>query len=243
MRKTVLIFGCIAAWGLGIGQAQDLESILDHFFEATGQKQLLKMNTMVATGKTLQMDMEMPFKSINKRPDKAYLEVDIQGAPMKQAYDGKSGWMIAPWTGSADPIDLVGPDLKSVQDMANMDGNLWNYKEKGHQLELQGTEDLDGTEVYVLKLTRNDGDIEYYYIDSENFVVLKMVRRMMVNDQETEIEILQSNYQEVDGVVIPFTSEQNFGGQPGMTIMVEKVEFNREVNDSIFSKPAPATVE
>ncbi len=243
MKKNILSIIILAIFSIGNTYSQDLQTILDNFFETTGQKKLLKMDTQVASGKILQMVMEMPFKSITKRPDKAYLEMDIQGAMMKQAYDGKSGWMIAPWTGSADPIDLVGPDLKPVKEMADMDGNLWKYEEKGHQLELLGTEDLDGTKVYALKLTKNDGDIEYYYIDAENFVVLKMVRKMMVNGQETEIEILLSNYQEVDGIVLPFSTEQRFNGQEGMTILIEDIHFNQEIADAIFAKPVPQPAE
>ncbi len=222
---------------LGILPAQDLQEILDAHYEAVGQKNLKDVRTMVAKGKIMQMGMEMEFKSITKRPDKSYLEADIQGAKMKQAYDGKNGWMIAPWTGSAEPIDLTGPDLRGLQDAADMDGPLWNYADKGHTLELIGKEDMEGTEVYVLKLTRSDGNIDYMYMDADNYVVLKLVSKTIINGSETEVEAYMSNFQEVNGYVMAFTVEQTFGGQPGMSLNIESVVQNEDIDDSIFMKP------
>ncbi len=59
-----------------------------------------------------------------------------------------------------------------------------------------------------------------------------------MNGSETEAEALLSNYQDVDGYLMAFTIEQKYGGQTAMTIMMDEVESNVEVDDSIFSKPA-----
>ncbi|MFC2116483.1 outer membrane lipoprotein carrier protein LolA [Bacteroidota bacterium] len=237
MKKRLFSIMIIAAFAMGTIPAQDLQEILDTYFETIGQENLVDVKTMVSTGTMMQMGMELPFKSIFKRPDKAYLEAEIQGAMMKQGYDGKNGWMVAPWTGSAEPIDLTGPDLRGLQDMADIDGPLWNYQEKGHQLELLDTENMEGSEVFVLKLTKKDGDINHLYLDSENYVVLKVKSKTIVNDSEVEIESVMSNFQEVNGYIMAFTTEQSFGGQVGMTINIEDVKTNEEVEDNIFNKP------
>ena len=201
------------------------------------------MQTQVTIGKTLQMGIEMPFKTMSKRPNKAYMEVDIQGAKMMMGFDGKNGWAIQPWTGSAEPVDLLGPELRPMREMSDMDGSLWNYVEKGHQIELLGTEEMEGSEVYVLKLTRKDGDISHYYLDSEKYVMLKLSYKMVVNGQETEMVSFMSNFQDVEGYIMPFTIEQRFDGQTGITITFDEVKFNVDIDDAIFIKPAPAEVE
>ncbi len=137
MKKTIITIISLAIFTVGSAYAQDLQKILDKYFKTIGQEKILKVETIVSTGRTLQMGMEMPFKTITKRPNKAYMEVDIQGVKMVMAFDGKNGWAIQPWTGSADPIDLVGPELRPVKEISDMDGGLWNYEEKGHQLELE----------------------------------------------------------------------------------------------------------
>ena len=237
MKKRTLTILTLAFAMVAFLPAQNLQEILDTHFETIGQENLADVKTMVSTGMTLQMGMEMPFKFITKRPDKALLEVDIQRAKMQQAYDGENGWMVAPWTGSAEPMDLTGPDLRGVKDMSDLDGPLWKYKEKGYELELMDSEDLEGTKVFVLKLTKEEGVTEYYYMDSENYVVLKVKTKTIVNGSEVEVEALMSNFQEVNGYVTAFTTEQRFDGQPGMTINIEEINYNEEVDDKIFVKP------
>lgn len=242
MKKRLISLLAMTVFVMGTLPAQDLQEILDSHFEAIGQENLLGVKTLVATGMALTQGMELPFKYISKRPNKAYLEVEIEGAKMIQAFDGENGWMIAPWTGSADPIDLTGPDLRGLKDMADMDGALWNYKEKGHTVELVGKEDMEGSEVYVLKVTKKEGDIENYYMDAENFVVLKVKTKSIVNGSEVETEALMSNFQEVDGYITAFTVEQRFDGQVGMTMNTKEINKNVEIDDSMFSKPEPAPV-
>lgn len=239
MTRSLLSFLIMALFAMGTLQAQDLEKILKAHYKAIGQNNLVDVETVVTTGKILQMGMEMPIRSISKRPNKTYIEIDVQGTMMKQGYDGTNGWMQAPWTGSDEPIDLRGPDLRGLENSADMDGPLWNYKEKGHELELTGTEDMEGTQVYALKLTRKDGNIDYMYMDTESYLVLRTVSKMFINGSETEVEAFMSNYQEVNGFVMPYTIEQKFSAQPEMSMIinVEEVSWNEEIDDSIFLKP------
>jgi outer membrane lipoprotein-sorting protein len=243
MKKTILIIISLAVFTVGSAYAQDLQKILDKYFKTIGQEKILKVETIVSTGKTLQMGMEMPFKTITKRPNKAYMEVDIQGVKMVMAFDGKNGWAIQPWTGSQEPVDLLGPELRPMREMSDMDGSLWNYVDKGHQIELLGTEEMEGTKVYVLKVTRKDGDISHYYLDSEKYVMLKLIYSMVINGQETEMVFLMSNYQDVEGYIMPFKTEQRFNGQSDMTITFDEVKFNVDIDDAVFLKPAPADPE
>jgi outer membrane lipoprotein-sorting protein len=228
---------------VGSAYAQDLQKILDKYFETAGQTKLLTNKTIVSSGKILQMGMEMPFKTYLKRPNKSRLEMEMQGAKMVMAFDGENGWAIQPWTGSEEPIDLSGLELGSVKEMADLDGALWDYEKKGHQLELVGKDNSSGTEVYVLKLTRKEGDISTFYVDSEKFVTLKMVNKMVVEGQEVEMEMHMSDYQEVEGIKYPFTTEQRMNGQVFMTIKIEEVSFNEDLDDDMFTKPAPAAVQ
>jgi outer membrane lipoprotein-sorting protein len=237
MKKTIFTIISLIFFSVGSAFAQDLQEILDKYFETAGQKKLLKLKTLVSSGNTQQMGMDMPFITYQKRPNMSRLEVEIQGTRMVMAYDGQNGWAIQPWTGSADPVDLSGLELRSVIELADLDGPLWDYKAKGHQLELVGTDELEGTKVYVLKLTRKDGDISTFYIDSEDFVALKMVNKTVVEGQEVKMEMYMSNYQDVDGIKYPFTTEQRMNGQVFMTINIEEVKFNEDIDDTLFLKP------
>ena len=237
MRKSIFTSLLVAFAAISFTSAQDLDKILDNHFETIGQKNLKNVKTIQANGKAVMMGMESPFQMTSKRPDKIQVTVEFQGAKIINAYDGETAWMINPMMGSADPIDMTGPEADGLIESGDMDGQLWNYKEKGHQLELEGTEDVDGAEAYVLKLTKKNGNIDYYYLETESYLILKIKSKTIVNGSETEAEALLSNYQEVDGYVMAFTIEQKFGGQSAMTIMMDEVKANVEVDDSMFSKP------
>jgi outer membrane lipoprotein-sorting protein len=243
MRKIIIAIAGAVILCMGSAYAQDLQKILDKHFKAIGQEKILKVQTLVSTGIIGQMGMEMPFKTITKRPDKAYMEMDFEGTQIIMAFDGVNGWAVQPWTGSSEPVDLVGSELRPIKVLSDLDGSLWNYQEKEHQLELMGTEEMEGTEVYVLKLSKKDGDIIYYYLDSENYVISKMRYNIEVNGQETEMVALMSNFQVVDGYTVPFRTEQKFDGQTGMIITYEQVTFNEEIDDTIFLKPGTAPAE
>ncbi len=243
MKKTIFAILGLAVFTLGSSSAQDLQKILDNYFEAIGQKKILSVNTQVSTGKILQMGMEIPFKTISKRPDKSYMEMQIQGASVKMAFDGEKGWAIQPWTGSNDPVELEGPELRPAKELSDLDGGLWNYSEKGHKLELLGTEDVNGTKAYALKLTKNDGSVFHYYIDTEKYLPIKVRTNMVINGVEAETVTLMSNYTNVNGYNMPFKHEQSIDGQPGMTMIFEEVKFNEQVDDAIFIKPAAGSSE
>lgn len=227
----------MAFMALTLVSAQDLDEILENYFETIGQEKILNTQSMRVSGKALMMGMEAPIEFTSVRPDKMRIEIDFQGNLIVQAYDGTTAWSINPTSGSAEAIELTGPQADGMIEQADMDGLLWNYEEKGHQLELDDTDEMDGTEVYVLKMTKKNGNIDYYYMDAENFVVLKMKSKTIMQGTEIETETLFSNFQDVDGYILPFTTEQLYGGQSAMTLSFENVEFDVDVDESIFSKP------
>lgn len=220
--------------------AQSLDEVLNSMFETIGQDKLIELNSMQFNGKSAQMGMETPFMIIQERPNKFRLEVDIQGATMIQAYDGENAWMTMPWTGSNKPQELSGIQLKSIESQSDFDGVLYNYEEKGYTAELMGTEEVEGTEAFKIKLEK-EGDITYYFIDAENFVIIKMTNQVKVNEAVVESETYFSNYKEVDGVVMPFSMEQKSNGQSQSLVTIEEVEFNVEVDQSIFPMPEDTT--
>ena len=236
MKKRVFITILMAAFASAASIAQDAQELVDAYFETIGQENLLKVKSIHATGKALQMGMELPFEMINKRPDKLKMIFEFQGSQIVQAYDGETAWVINPMSGSSEPVDLTGPQADGTRENADMDGQLWNWKEKGHQLELEGTEEVDDVEMYVLKLTKKNGNIDYYYLDPDSYLVPKMRSVVKMEGSETEVEVILSNYQEVHGYIMPFTMEQRMNGQTVITIMIDNVEVDKEFDDALFSK-------
>jgi len=123
---------------------------------------------------------------------------------------------------------------------------FYNYKEKGYKVELIGKENWEGTEAFKIKLIKKpslvDGkeveNIEIYFFDTENFVPL--ASESVINSGPAKgatSQTLYSDYQEVDGLYVSFSQIDKFNGQIGLEMHVKKVEFNTEIDESIFEIP------
>jgi len=238
--KVVYIFLLLAGIINPVLHAQDadLDRIIEKYFQTIGQDKLVEIETAIASGVTIQYGDETSFKQIQKKPDKAYLEVLLSdGQILKQGYDGVTGWMQASWMGSSEAVELTGPDLKTIEEMVNIEGDLWNWREKGHKLKLIGQEEIDSNQVYHLILTKSDGDIDELFIDVNSYILHKMLRKTIINGSEVEVEVHFDDYRNIDGVLLPFTVEQYFNGQLGMTVKIKEVKFDIEVDDNLFTKP------
>lgn len=240
MRKLICLFLLLSMTFQYAAFAQDMEldEILENYFEVAGTDKVKELKTLQMTGKMIQMGaQEFPFLLMQKRPKKIRIESEVQGNKMIQAYNGKTGWMIAPWTGSLAPQDMNDEQVKGLDEQADFEGELYNWEEKGHKLELLGTEDMEGTETYKLKLTKKEGDEQMFFIDAEAFVVLKVASKRKVRDQEVEMETYLSNYKQVDGMAFPFNIDNKMKGQVVNQIVVDKIEFDVDLDDKLFEKP------
>jgi outer membrane lipoprotein-sorting protein len=237
MKRRFMLSVSMAFMTISLISAQDLEEVLKNHFEAIGQKNLKGVKTLQATGNAVMMGMNNPFKMIIHRPDKVRISVEFQGSQIIQAYDGHIAWMQNPMMGSSAPVVVSEAEAAGLIEASDIDGQLWKYKEKGHQLELNGSGDVDGKACYVLKLTKKSGKSDFYYLDKESYHILKLTTSTMMNGSETPVEVLMSNYKAIDGYMMAFNTEQKIGGQAFMTILFDEVKTNVEVDDEIFSKP------
>lgn len=226
----LLVYGSIA-------QSQSLDDILKKHFTAMGQDNLLKINTQKLTGKLIQSGIEIPFIQMAKRPDKVRVEGTFQGLTFIQTFNGKEGWNINPFTGVTEPQPFSEDELKSMRYQSDMDGMLWNWKEKGYTVTFDGNEDMEGTSCFKIKLLTKEGDAFTYYIDSDSYVMIRSNTKIKVMGNETEADTYYANYMQVEGIAVPGKIETKMKEQLVMTLVIDKVELNTELADSLFEKP------
>lgn len=216
--------------------AQSVDEIIAKNIEARGGYEKLKsVSTLKTTGTALQMGMEFPITVFKKRPNLMRMEATIQGMSLVRILDGETAWMINPFEGNPTPQELPEEQRQLMEENTNLDGHLVDYKEKGHTAELLGKEDIEGTEVYKIKLTLKSGRTMYYFLDSEYYIELKTVGKGILGGQEIETENYYGDYKDVDGMMIPHAIETKNGGQTILQMNIEKVETNIEIDSSIFT--------
>lgn len=237
MKKAALLL-TVVILALSIpGQSQSLDDILKNHFAAIGQDNLLKVNSQKLTGKMVQGGIEIPFIQMAKRPDKVRVEGTFQGLTFIQTFDGKEGWSLNPFAGVTDPQPMTEDELKGMHYQADMDGMLWNWKEKGYTVTFDGKEDMEGTSCYKIKLVTNLEDTFTYYIDSDSYLLLRSNSKMKMMGNEVESDTYFSNYSMTEGMAVPGKIETRVNGQTMGSLVVEKVELNPELSDALFGKP------
>jgi outer membrane lipoprotein-sorting protein len=226
--------------------AATLDEVLAKHFEALGGKDKIaavKSARMVA--KQVMGPQEIPATILWKRPNKVRMEFTLQGMTGVQSYDGTTGWMVMPFLGKKDPEQMSGDDLKDIIEQADLiEGPLFNWKEKGHTVELLGEDTVEGTPAWKLKLTRDNGDVSTIWLDKEAYVEIKMESKRKRGEQEIELETSLGDYKEVGGLMFPHSIESKPKGAPqGANVTVQSIELNPEIDDATFTMPKPAPAE
>jgi len=223
--------------------AQTVDEIIAKNIQARGGMDKIKaVQTIRSTGvMSMGGGMEAPGSMVQKRPDMARLEFTVQGLTAVQAYDGKDAWQIMPFMGKKDPELMSADDKKDIEENADIDGPLVDYKSKGNKVELLGKEKVEGTDVYKLKATLKNGDVVTIYLDGDSFLEIKEETKRMVRGSEQEVESSLGDYKEVNGLMFPFAMENGIkGSQEKEKLTISKIEINVPVDNAIFKMPAAA---
>ncbi len=231
---------CLPLGGQPPAMADDpltVDEVIAKNIEANGgREKLAAVKTMVVSGKTVVGGgMEMPMRMEFKRPDKLRVEFTVQGMTGIQAFDGEAGWFVMPFMGRTEPEKMPPDQVDAIRDQADFDGPLLDYKKKGHKVELVGKDEVEGAEVYKLKVTKKNGNVEYHFLDAEYFLTVQTKGKHKLQGAEIEFQASYSDFKDVGGLIIPHSIKQT--GMGGSTVVIEKIELNTQIDDQRFAMP------
>ncbi|MBL7808611.1 MAG: hypothetical protein JNN28_12380 [Saprospiraceae bacterium] len=239
MKKT-LSFAAFLLFLSGFAQAQSAEEIVgkhiaaiggDKWALVEGVKSEAKISADGAPGMSISMTM------VTIRNKSIRMDVSVMGMTQTTVVNGDAGWANNPFMGKMDPEPLTSDQVKAMSDMTDVDGTLVGYKEKGYTLEYMGKEDVDGTEAHKIKINKGGKRSEYTFIDPASFYEIKNIRVEEVDGQEVETATVYSNFKTQDGLVFPFTIQQNDPMMGGSTVTVTSVTINPLVDQKTFVMP------
>ncbi len=240
LRRLALTVALLLSFA-AIGRAQTADEIIAKTLAAQGGVD--KMKTIQSQRMTGTMTLpgvgDVPIVIQAKRPRKVRIDLDIQGAQNSQGYDGQKGWLFLPVQGMKAAQPAPPEMMKDLDEQADMDGPLVDYKEKGNTIELQGKEPVQGTDSYKLKVTTKAGDVRYLYVDAARFLPIKVESKRMVNGTEASTSTLLGDYKEVASVMMPHSIETSIQGMAiTQKVTIQKIEVNVPIDDSTFVMPA-----
>jgi len=224
--------------------AQTVEEIVaKHVAARGGAEKLAKLETIHMTG-TLDLGngMTATLVSDQKRPDLMHMDMITPQFTATRAFDGKTGWSIMPQQGQPDAKPMTAEERKDALEESDFAGPLVDYQRKGHKLELQGHEAIDGHDCYKLKLTRaGSGDVRTIWLDAGTFLERRVEGSRDSEQGKTSFVQNLDDYRDVDGVKFPFQSVVEVKGPQGngkYTYKVEKIELNKPMESTHFELPA-----
>ena len=225
--------------------AQTVDEVIAKANEARGGLEKMKaVQSVRMKGKmTMGPGLEAPITIEMKRPRNARMEFTIQGMTGVQAYDGQQAWGISPM-GSKQPEPMPAEMAKELDNQADIDGPLVDFKAKGHQVELVGKEKVEGSDAWKLKLTLKSGDVQHLYLDADSYLEIRSESKRQVRGSEMEVETTIGDYKEVAGLLWPHSIQSAAKGRPEkQTIAIESIEVNAAIDDARFKMPAAKPVE
>ncbi len=238
LTSGMLLFAASAA------SAMTADELIAKNIEARGGLTRIKaVDAIRASGRMMfargDFSVELAYTNLVRADTGCRTELSLQGLTAITAWDGSSGWSISPFQGRRDPERMSADEAKALEYCADLDGPLVDWRAKGHNVEYQGTEDVDGTEAHKLKVTLKNGNVQTIYLDPDYFLEIRTITQTTVRGVKQEQETDVGNYELVDGVYMPFSIESGpKGGPRAQKIQIEKIETGVTIDPAQFAFPA-----
>lgn len=230
MIKTLFIAGLALASFHASAQTVD-EIVAKHVEAMGGKDKLASLKSVRMTGSMSANGADVTMTTSKLNMVGLRMDMEIMGTSNYQIINAKSGWIYFPVSGMTEAKEMDPAQYKASANLLDVQGALFNYKDKGTTVEYLGKETVDGTEAYKLKLTYKNGHSSIYYLDAKTYRHIKTKTNSFVNGQEMEVETSFSDYkQNADGYWFPYSMTVAQG-----VINYDKIETNIPLNESLFS--------
>jgi outer membrane lipoprotein-sorting protein len=248
MKRKVIMSALILACAF-VSQAQTVDEIIDKYFENTGGKAKWEaVQGLKYTAKVKVQTMELPMTMVQLKDGRQTSSISVQGMEFRQeVFDGSTLWGTNQMTMKPEKSDAETTSNYKTNLGGDFPSPFLDYKKKGFKVELLGKETVDGSETFKIKLTKKpiqvDGketeNVEFHYFDTENFVPLIVENELRSGPGKgTVMQNKLSDYQDVNGLLFPFSLSVGAKGQPGgQNLVFSAVEINPKVEASAFAFP------
>jgi hypothetical protein len=230
MKKTIIASLSLLYFSISV-LAQSTDEIISKHIEAIGGKSNWdKIQSMRTEGtiKSQGIEIKITNTQINKKANRT--DIALMGMEGYSVLTNTEGWNFMPFQGQTKPEPMTPDDVKAGQTNLDFRDEFLTYKEKGKKLEDLGKDEIDGTEVFKLKLSGENGQETTFYIDITDFMIIQQKSKMNANGQEMENTTSFSNYQKAEeGIVLARSIYSDFGDME-----VNKIELNPTIDESIF---------
>jgi len=231
LRVSILL-GILCLGFAGAAHSQSADDIIKRHIKASGGDKKLKAISSVRYEGTVAANggAPRPFTWIARRPDRFYLELQTDGGPRIDAYNGRSGWREDPGGGLAT---VTGREQTRARANALFfNDRFQTYKKEKMKAGLAGNDAVNGRAAYVVEMTNPAGIRRQLFFDRENYALLRERHQR----DEGEEEITFSDFRPEGGVPEPHRWTLRRGSDT-FEITVTKITHNSPAEDAVFDFP------
>ena len=211
--------------------SQSVDEIIALNLKARGGEEKIRgLKTMVMECVSNRQGMEFPVKLSFANKVGFRLDMQIMGMDCFMLINEKAAYNYFPMRGQAKPEAMPEELHKGMIARLDIQGDFVDYKEKGANFKLLPEEKLDDQPCYVLLSTNKEGKEKTIYIDKKTNLVIKDISKTEVEGEEREVASTYSDFQTIDGYVLPMTLSSPINGD----MKVSKYIINTALKPELF---------
>ncbi|HSV87691.1 MAG TPA: pitrilysin family protein, partial [Bacteroidales bacterium] len=212
------------------GEGLTANYVIDKYVDAIGGAKLLKevKDVTINMSATLQ-GMTISALTKQKFPNLFYSSLSLGGNIIqKQVFDGTRGSM----TAMGQTREITGDELTELKLQATLFPEM-KLEDLGYTIELMGIETINDQAAYRIRVTSPTGRIRHDYFSTQTY--LKLSSHISQDTPMGQMTVITNfdNYQEVNGILFPFTVKQQLGPQM-LDLKVSSVEINTGLGADAF---------
>jgi hypothetical protein len=232
ISKAVISGFMIAAFFLQTIKAQTVDEIVEKHTVAMGGKEKLESLKTISIEGTFRLEkFELPLKAYLANNIGQRYDVMVMKVPGFIIATPKDGWQYFPFQGMTEPKPIKPEELDAYLPYMDLQGALYNYKEKGSIVEYKGVQEIDDNVCYKLLATLKSGKKILNYVDTGSYYIVRTDLQILTNGKETLLENRYANFQKtLEGYVFPFALTLG----PGQAF-VSKIYVNKPIEPLLFN--------
>ncbi len=230
--------------------AEKAEQILQRATEALGGASYLSVQSISAHGlytlyKEGKPELPLTFTDYIILPDKERTEFKGDGIKSVQTNTGETGWIFDGMTRNIR--DMKAPQIADFKlsmrtSVENLLRGMW--RKEGAKISYAGRREAGlAKRNDAIRVTYPDGFIVEFEFSAQDHLPAKVVYTKKSSDKDAE-EIKEEDrmmqYLNLKGILAPFVVDHYVNGMQQSRINYNSIEFNTQLADSIFARPATA---
>ena len=227
--KTMLAAAlCFAAVTVSAQTADEI--VAKNITAMGGADKLSSLKSVKMEGTMSVQGMDIPITMTKVHQKGMRMDLEIMGTSNYQLANDTKGWVFMPIQQMDAPQEMPAEQYNSIKSQLDVQGSLFNYKQKGYTVEYVGTEKAGAGDAYKLKMVKN-GETIFYFIDTKTNLLVKNSSTRTVEGQSMDIETTYSDYKKnADGFMFAYSSTI-----PQGSISYDKISTNIPVDEKIFT--------